>query len=62
MGRPAKDKSEKEICAIIKVLSKRPGEIICADGTKVEFMKPVEVCQECYEWLVASFGEFILKV
>jgi hypothetical protein len=62
MGRPAKDKSEKETCETVKIISKRPGEIICVDGTRIEFMKPVEVCQDCYDWLVASFGDFILKV
>jgi len=58
----AKKKIEKTDRDTVTVFSKRLGDVICPDGTKICFDNSVEVTEGTWEWLDKSFPKEIIKI
>lgn len=51
-----------EIPEKVRVLSNRPGDIICPCGIVLKYQSAVQVSPETADWLLVSFPGFILKI
>lgn len=47
---------------LITVFSRRKGNIICVDGTVIEFEKPMLVDKDVFIWLDKSFPGQIIQI
>lgn len=46
----------------IRIFSKREGDVVCVDGTLVQFQKTVLVDQAIGEWLLKSYPDLMMKI
>lgn len=54
--------TKKEDSNLVRILSKRLGDVVCPDGTLVKAQQVALVKPEMAEWLIKSFGSLMLKI
>jgi uncharacterized hydantoinase/oxoprolinase family protein len=57
-----KSDNKKECPELVRVFSRRLGDVICSDGSILKFEQVTQVSKEISDWLMKTFGDLMLKV